>query len=66
MQAFDFKNQIYLYFFLLKHIKGSPEAAFDDLFILADVNGVMRLPEYPFPDNRFCWLTREAPASGLR
>lgn len=29
MQDFDFKNQIYLTFFLLKHIKGSREAAFD-------------------------------------
>ena len=38
MQDFDFKNQIYLTFFLLKHIKGSREAAFDDLCILADVS----------------------------
>jgi len=35
MQDFDFKNQIYLNFFLLKHTKGSREAAFDDLCILA-------------------------------
>ena len=39
MQDFDFKNQIYLTFFLLKHTKGSREAAFDDLCILADVSG---------------------------
>ena len=38
MQDFDFKNQIYLNFFLLKHTKGSREAAFDDLCILADVS----------------------------
>ncbi len=38
MQDFDFKNQIYLNFFLLKHTKGSREAAFDDLCILSDVS----------------------------
>ena len=54
MQAFDFKNQIYLNFFLLKHTKGSPEAAFDDLCILGDESNeisrllpALYLPEVP-------------------